>query len=168
MKIVAAFIVAAFVVGQPTPQRFLSGVDVVTVDALVTQGGRALTGLRANDFELRDNGIVQEIDSVTVDETPVSMLLALDTSNSVEGATLSHLKRAATAAVDSLTKDDRAAILTFADAVNLRADWGAPSQPMRNAIAAAFRSPRRSVRSAAAHSRRPRPITRQAAYGCST
>ena len=137
MKTVAAFIVAALAAGQSTPQRFQSGVDVVTVDALVTQGGRALTGLRANDFELRDNGSVQEIDSVTVDETPVSMLLALDTSNSVEGATLSHLKRAAIAAVDSLTKDDRAAILTFADAVNLRADWGAPSQPMRTAIAAA-------------------------------
>ena len=137
MKTVATLIVASLAAGQSTPQRFQSGVDVVTVDALVTQGGRALSGLRANDFELRDNGIVQEIDSVTVDETPVSMLLALDTSNSVEGATLSHLKRAAIAAVDSLTKDDRAAILTFADAVTLRADWGAPSQPMRDAIAAA-------------------------------
>ena len=136
MKTVATLIVALLAAGQSTPQRFLSGVDVVTVDALVTQGGRALSGLRASDFELRDNGVLQEIDSVTVDEMPVSMLLALDTSNSVEGATLSHLKRAAIAAIDSLTKDDRAAILTFADAVTLRADWSAPSPPLRAAIAA--------------------------------
>ena len=137
MKAATALVVAALAAGQSTSQRFQSGVDVVTVDALVTQGARALSGLQAHDFELRDNGIVQEIDSVTVDETPVSMLLALDTSNSVEGATLSHLKRAAIAAVDSLTMDDRAAILTFADAVTLSADWAAPSQPMRDAIAAA-------------------------------
>ncbi len=137
MKAAAALIVAVVVAGQSTSQRFQSGVDVVTVDALVTQGARAVSGLKAHDFELRDNGIVQEIDSVTVDETPVSMLLALDTSNSVEGATLSHLKRAAIAAVDSLTIDDRAAVLTFADAVTLRAGWAAPSQPMRDAIAGA-------------------------------
>ena len=137
MKAVAALIVALLAAGQPVPQRFQSGVDVVTLDALVTQGGRALSGLRASDFELRDNGILQAIDSVTVDEMPVSMLLALDTSNSVEGATLSHLKRAAIAAIDSLTKEDRAAVLTFADAVTLRSDWSAPAQPMRDAIAAA-------------------------------
>ncbi len=137
MKTAATLIAVSLAVSQSTVQQFRSGVEVVTVDVLVTQGGRALSGLRANDFELRDNGIVQEIDSVTVDETPVSMLLALDTSNSVEGATLSHLKRAAIAAVDSLTTRDRAAIVTFADAVTLRADWSPPSTAMRNAITAA-------------------------------
>ena len=123
--------------GQSSSQRFRSGVDVVTVDALVTRDGRALTGLTAADFELRDNGVVQEIDSVNVDDAPVSMLLALDTSNSVEGPTLGHLKQAAAAAIDALTTTDRAAVMTFADTVSLRSDWGTPSAAARGAIAQA-------------------------------
>jgi len=122
---------------QTSAQRFRSGVDVVTVDALVTQNGRALTGLAADDFELRDNGVVQEIDGVSVDDAPVSMLLALDTSNSVQGPTLDHLKRAAIGAIDALTPADRAAVMTFADVVTLRAGWGAPAPGMRDAIAQA-------------------------------
>jgi len=132
----AAAIVAlalALALGPPTPQ-FRSGVDVVTVDALVTLDGRAVTGLTAADFELRDNGIVQEIDSVSIDDAPVSMLLALDTSNSVEGPTLDHLKRAAVAAVDALAPDDRAAVMTFAEGVTLRARWGSPSGATREGI----------------------------------
>ncbi|HMC77647.1 MAG TPA: VWA domain-containing protein [Vicinamibacterales bacterium] len=118
-------------------QRFRSGVDVVRVDALVTEGGRAVTGLKVEDFQLRDNGVLQEIDSVAVDEAPISMLLVLDTSNSVEGPTLDHLKQAAIAAVDALSPNDRAAVMTFADAVTLRADWSAATAATRTAIAAA-------------------------------
>jgi VWFA-related protein len=139
MALKAAFVVAAvsLALSQSAPPRLRSGVEVVTVDALVTQGDRPLSGLKAEDFLLRDNGIVQEIDSVTVDDAPVSMLLALDTSNSVEGPALTHLKQAAMAAVDALTGADRAAILTFADTVTLRADWGGPSAATRQAIAGA-------------------------------
>ena len=137
MRIAAVVIALTLAGGQATAPRFSSGVDVVSVDALVTQGGRALSGLGAGDFELRDNGVVQEIDSVAVDDIPVSMMLALDTSTSVEGSTLSHLKRAAATAVDSLTEQDRAAILTFANAVTVHAGWGQPSAAMREAIAAA-------------------------------
>ena len=137
MKVAAAVIAVSLAAGQVTAPRFRSGVEVVTVDALVTRRGRAVSNLAANDFELRDNGIVQEIDSVTIDDAPVSMLLALDTSNSVQGPTLDHLKRAALDAVDSLTKDDRAAIMTFSDAVTLRADWAAASTATRTAIAGA-------------------------------
>jgi len=122
--------------GQAQP-RFRSGIDLVTVDVLVTDGTRAVTGLTADDFELRDSGVVQAIDSVSVDTVPVSMLLALDISNSVEGSTLTHLKEAASAAVNALAKDDRAAVLTFADAVTLRAAWGTPSSGMHAAIAGA-------------------------------
>ena len=118
-------------------QRFRSGVDVVTVDALVTEAGRAVTGLKPEDFQLRDNGVLQEIDSVAVDEAPISMLLALDTSNSITGPTLDHLKQAAITAVDALSANDRAAVLTFADAVTLRADWSGATAATRTAIASA-------------------------------
>jgi len=118
-------------------QRFRSGVDVVTVDALVTEAGRAVTGLKPEDFQLRDNGVLQEIDSVAVDEAPISMLLALDTSNSITGPTLDHLKQAAITAVDALSANDRAAVMTFADAVTLRADWAAATAATRTAIASA-------------------------------
>jgi hypothetical protein len=43
-------------------QTFRSGVDLVRVDALVTDGKRVVTGLKAGDFELRDNGVLQTID----------------------------------------------------------------------------------------------------------
>jgi Ca-activated chloride channel homolog len=133
MRIAAIFVALTIALGQQAP-RFRSSVDVVTVDALVTQNGRAVTGLTAADFELRDNGVVQDIDSVSVDDAPVSMLLALDTSNSVEGSTLDRLKGAAIAAVDALTGDDRAAVMTFAAAVTLQSDWSAPSPSTRAAI----------------------------------
>ena len=124
-------------VGEAAEQRFRSGVDLVTVDALVTEGGRAVTGLKAEDFRLRDNGVLQEVDSVTVDEAPISMLLALDTSNSVEGPTLGHLKQAAATAGHALSPSDRAAVMTFAESVKLRADWSAPTAATRTAIATA-------------------------------
>jgi len=136
-RLLIVAVVTARLVPQGQPPRFRSGIDLVTVDALVTDGTRAVTGLAAGDFELRDSGVVQTIDSVSVDTVPVSMLLALDTSNSVEGPTLEHLKDAASAAVSTLAKDDRAAVLTFAEAVTLRAPWGTPSTAMHEAIARA-------------------------------
>ena len=138
MKRVLSLLVALSIAAVgAAAQQFRSGVDVVSVDALVTEGGRAITGLKAEDFQLRDNGVLQEIDSVAVDDAPISMLLALDASNSVEGPTLDHLKQAAITAVDALAANDRAAVMTFAESVLLRADWAAATAATRTAIATA-------------------------------
>ena len=138
MKRVLSLLVALSIAAVgAAAQQFRSGVDVVSVDALVTEGGRAITGLKAEDFQLRDNGVLQEIDSVAVDDAPISMLLALDASNSVEGPTLDHLKQAAITAVDALATNDRAAVMTFAESVLLRADWAAATAATRTAIATA-------------------------------
>ena len=134
---ISLLVVISVAGGEAGAQRFRSGVEVVRVDALVTEGGRAITGLKADDFQLRDNGVLQVIDSVAVDEAPISMLLALDTSNSVEGPTLDHLKQAAVTAVDSLSPNDRVAVMTFANAVTLRADWSGATAATRTAIASA-------------------------------
>jgi VWFA-related protein len=127
-------LIIALVLAQAGTSRFRSGVDVVQVDALVMDRGRPVTGLSAADFELRDNGVVQSIDSVTIDDVPVSMLLVLDTSNSVDGETLQGLKAGAVAAIDALGERDRVAIISFASTVRLLADWSAPTPQLRDAV----------------------------------
>src|SRR5262245_61749954 len=70
---------------------FRSGVEVVELDVSVTRGGQPVAGLTAHDFALTDNGVLQVIDSVTLDQLPLSILLALDTSLSVAGDRLKPL-----------------------------------------------------------------------------
>jgi VWFA-related protein len=124
---------------EPSPephaqQTFRSGVAAVSVDVLVMDGGRPVRGLTAEDFELRDSGVVQRIKSVALTDVPVSLMLALDTSASVEGPALSRLKQAANAALDTLQPGDRAALLTFSGAVTLQSDWGSASAVLRTAV----------------------------------
>ena len=94
---------------------------------------RAGLGLRAvvaierirDDFELRDSGVEQAIESVAVADVPISMMMALDTSESVSGRTLQELKAGVGAAVQSLASADRASLISFSTDVRLvdRAGW---------------------------------------------
>ncbi len=81
---------------------------------------RAIRGLGASDFELFDDGEPRKIDSVTVAELPLNVVLVLDTSESVKGETLSHLNRAAGQFLDELFPSDRAGLLTFSHHLSLR------------------------------------------------
>lgn len=119
--------------GQAGP-RFQSGAEVVRVDVLVTNGGAPVAGLTAADFELRDSGVVQSIDAIAIEDVPVSMMLALDTSHSVRGEALQDLKLAAKGALDTLDAGDRAALITFSAELVFRADWTDDSSAVRRAI----------------------------------
>jgi Ca-activated chloride channel family protein len=102
---------------QPTA-RFRSNADAVRVDVQVRQRGRPVTGLTAADFELRDSNILQQIEAVAIEDVPVTLFLALDTSSSVQGPMLDQLKAAARAAVAALRGDDTAALLTFSQRID--------------------------------------------------
>ena len=119
---------------QAAPPRFRSGVEVVRVNVLVTDGNRPVAGLTAADFELRDSRVVQQVESATLTDIPVSMSLVLDTSESVKGDTLAQLKEAAYAALDQLAAPDRVSLLTFHSSVDLQADWAPPSPAVRSAV----------------------------------
>jgi VWFA-related protein len=119
MKAAAALLAALIAAGQ----TFRSGAEGVNVDALVLDGNRPVAGLRAEDFELRDSGVAQRIDSVAFEDVPLNVIFALDTSESVQGEPLGDLKRAAIAAVRLLRPVDQAAILTFDDYIRLRSGW---------------------------------------------
>lgn len=125
--IVAALVGRDVVAGQ----IFRAGVDAVRVDVLATDGRRPVGGLSASDFELRDNGVVQAIDAVDVEDVPVELMLVLDVSESVEGEPLEHLRAAIGAAEETLSTGDRLSLLTFSDRLALRAPAGGARDRVR-------------------------------------
>jgi VWFA-related protein len=99
--------------GSQTPV-FSSRVYGVRVDVLVTdRERRPLRGLTAEDFEIRDNGVTQQIDVVNFGELPLNIVLALDLSESVAGPRLDQLRAASHALIGRLEKQDQAALVTF-------------------------------------------------------
>jgi VWFA-related protein len=114
----AALSVAA--VTSTLAQTFKSSVEAVRVDVLVTDRGNPVRGLRAGDFEVRDNGVVQPVNLVSFEETPLNVVMALDLSGSVEGERLRDLRRAGRALMGGLRRDDRAGLLTFSHVVTGR------------------------------------------------
>lgn len=63
--------------GQPT---FTSSTDVVMVDVSVRKGGAMVTGLSAADFEVRDNGVKQDVETVESLAVPIDLSLMVDVS----------------------------------------------------------------------------------------
>src|SRR5690242_653760 len=81
---------------------FTTRVRTVRVDVSVRQNGEPVRGLGAADFEVLDNGVRQAVDYVGQDGTPISVVLALDMSGSVQGERLSQLRAAGTVLASKL------------------------------------------------------------------
>ena len=99
---------------------FRSDVSLVRVDAqVVDRDNRAITGLRAQDFILREEGRPQQIRNFATENLPVDFVLLLDVSASMR----THVERIASAAHEAfqvLGKDDRVAIMVFDRSTRLR------------------------------------------------
>jgi len=80
--VAAGAVVAA---AQDVPQRptFRSVTDLVPVQVSVRSGRSYVAGLTAKDFELTDDGVAQQIDSVSSDVQATDVTLVVDTSGSV-------------------------------------------------------------------------------------
>lgn len=98
-------------------QAFRSGVEAVRLDVLVLDRGEPVKGLRIQDFEVRDNGVAQQVDRATLEQIPLNIVFALDMSGSLEGKRLESLRGAAGALLDGLRPDDQAAVVTFSHMV---------------------------------------------------
>lgn len=104
-----------------TAQRptFSAGTESVRIDVLVTEGGRIVRDLSPGDFEVRDEGVLQQLDVASFEHVPISVALALDTSHSVRGLPLQQLQLAGRELLDGLHDGDRAALVTFDTKVTL-------------------------------------------------
>ena len=120
---IALLVVATALAWWPAPPdrqaRFRSGIESVRVDVLATAGGRPVTGLRPEDFEVRDNGVLQKVAFVEGDKAAINVMLALDTSASLSAARLAQLREACRALLGKLEPGEAAGLVTFSHMVTL-------------------------------------------------
>lgn len=99
------------------PQTFRSGVELVRVPVLVTDGTRPIAGLTAADFTLLDQNVPQAATAIPLERQPVDVTLVLDVSGSVQGRALDQLRADVTTIARSLQPDDRVRLITFGETV---------------------------------------------------
>src|SRR5262249_29858220 len=98
--------------GQEQPV-FRSGVDGVTIQGSVRRGNQPVAGLTAADFLLEDNGVGQNISTLSVEKLPLDLTLLLDLSASVDGQMLQRLTAAVRDTAALLHDDDRIRLVTI-------------------------------------------------------
>ena len=87
--------------------------DLVTVTAVVTdRGGHAIKSLKAEDFEIFEDGTKQRIASFAATKEPFSVMLLLDISGSTRDE-IKLMKRAAKDFLGELHDEDRVGVIVF-------------------------------------------------------
>jgi Ca-activated chloride channel homolog len=82
--------------------------------SVIRDGARNLD-LTQQDFQILDNGDPQEIVTFGRDELPLTAVLLLDTSESMQGGRLEAVRRGAQAFIDGMKPTDEAMLALFSD-----------------------------------------------------
>lgn len=103
----------------PAPQqRFRGGVELVSLSVTVTDGSKYVTDLEEADFQVFEDGALQELTYFSRVQQPIALALLLDTSNSME-ARLQTAQEAAIGFVKRMGPEDTATIIEFNSIVNI-------------------------------------------------
>jgi Ca-activated chloride channel family protein len=97
--------------------------SLVNLNAVVSdRQGRRVSGLKKEDFEVYEDGVLQEITHFTAEERPLRLVLVFDVSVSME-AVLPNVKQEALGLLSGLRADDEVSLVTFASEVRKLCDW---------------------------------------------
>ncbi|HXT70595.1 MAG TPA: VWA domain-containing protein [Vicinamibacterales bacterium] len=112
---------------QPAGQgfSFRTSVELINVTATVTDAqGRFVSGLKADDFEVYEDGKLQSISQFDSERVPVSLGIALDTSGSMVGEKIAAAQSAVNRFLyDLLGEQDEVFLYRFDSRVNLVSGW---------------------------------------------
>jgi VWFA-related protein len=130
ISILFLFSIGASEVGSQTqqPKQFELTVkidtDLVVTDALVMskKKGRVIGDLKREDFLLYEDGVQQEITHFSQDKLPLSIMLLLDVSGSVQPE-LQQIQAGARYAMQQLKPEDEVAVMVFAGGAKLIQDF---------------------------------------------
>lgn len=110
-------------------------VNLVLIDATVkTKDGQIMSNLKKEDFEVREDGVAQNLEVFSRDELPLNVALVLDLSDSIEPF-LGPLRNAATIALAALKPNDQVALITFSTEAELRIPFTKDKNKIANQIA---------------------------------
>ncbi len=108
---------------RTVPRLGIERARVHLVEVYVTvksESGRFRTDLPAEAFSLREEGVEQTLALFTTERKPVHVVLLLDVSASMKRERrLSTAKKAAEVFVEALEPEDRVALVTFSDSVEV-------------------------------------------------
>jgi VWFA-related protein len=104
-------------------QLFRSNVDGVAIPVTVKTGGKFVSGLKASDFEVRDNGVVQKVEALDANAVPLDLSILLDTSTSVDGPLLQQLKFAVVDTAAQMHDTDRLRLIAVSQVLQEILPW---------------------------------------------
>jgi Ca-activated chloride channel family protein len=97
--------------------------ELVNLNVVVKdRGGRSVSGLKKEDFEVYEDGVRQEISHFSADEKPLRLVLLFDTSVSMEEV-LPIIQQEAIRLIDDLRLQDQVSVVTFATDVRRLTNW---------------------------------------------
>jgi Ca-activated chloride channel homolog len=118
-----------------TPPAFRGGIDMVSLNVTVIDArDRHVTGLRADDFEVFEEGVRQEVVYFAHEPLPIALSLLLDSSASMELA-MPTLQAAASNFVRRLTPHDLAEVIDFDTRVTVLQPFTSEQNALHAAIA---------------------------------
>ncbi|HVF44185.1 MAG TPA: VWA domain-containing protein [Pyrinomonadaceae bacterium] len=108
---------------NPLEARASAGANLARVQARVTdKNGRAVAGLTAKDFTVTEDGTERAVREVRPVTAPFNLVLLLDVSGSVEER-IDFIRKAALNFLNTASPQDRIAIVSFRDDVQLVSDF---------------------------------------------
>ncbi|MBI3952308.1 MAG: VWA domain-containing protein [Acidobacteria bacterium] len=96
--------------------------------------GNPVPDLKKSNFTLYEDGVPQEIVSFEEENAPLSVVLLMDVSDSMEGSSLQEAKRAAIEFIDQSQPQNEIALIAFNDQVHTLRAFTHDRAPLRAAI----------------------------------
>jgi Ca-activated chloride channel family protein len=122
-SIVGAFFAATGASVTDQTPRFRAGTQTVSVFANAFEnGGQIVRGLTRDDFEVKDDGVPQELTAFSNDIQPISMAVMLDMSNSMTSS-LPLLRTGAAQLFNELLPADQVKLGSFANRITISRDF---------------------------------------------
>lgn len=116
--------------------RFRSGVELINVTATVSDlQGRFVAGLRQEDFLVYEDDQLQAVTHFSAERVPVSLGIALDTSQSMSGEKIREARSAIDRLLEALAApQDEFFLYRFSDRPTLVHEWTADRSAINRAL----------------------------------